>query len=48
MHSSLENVLLNTIHYRHKLNNLIKELEKRNNIEQIGSSPENKPNSGTT
>ena len=36
------------IHYREKLNNLHKELEKHNIIKQIGSSPEDKPNYGTT
>ena len=35
-------------HYREKLNNLPKELEKQNIIIQIGSSPEDKPNYGTT
>ena len=36
------------IHYRDKLNNLLKELEKHNTIEQIGSSPQDKPVYGTT
>ena len=36
------------IHYREKLNNLLEELEKHNIIKQIGSSPEDKPNYGTT
>ena len=35
-------------HYRDKLNNLLKELEKHNIIKQIGSSPEDKSNYGTT
>ena len=35
------------IHYREKLNNLLKELEKHNIIKQIGSSPDDKPNYGT-
>ena len=36
------------IHYRDKLNNLIKELENYNIIKQIGSSPQDKPVFGTT
>ena len=36
------------IHYREKLNNLLEELEKQSIITQIGSSPEDKPNYGTT
>ena len=36
------------IHCRKKLNNLLKELEKHNIIRQIGSSPQDKPNYGTT
>ena len=36
------------IHYREKLKNLLKELEKHNIIKQIGSSPEDKHNYGTT
>ena len=36
------------IHYREKLNTLVKELEIHNIIKQIGSSPEDKPNYGTT
>ena len=36
------------IHYRDKLNALLKELEKHNIIKQIGSSPQNKPVYGTT
>ena len=36
------------IHYRDKLNVLLKELEKYNNIKQIGSSPQDKPVYGTT
>ena len=36
------------IHYREKLNNLLKELEKHNIIKQIGSSPQDKPVYGTT
>ena len=36
------------IHYRDKLNVLLKELEKNNNIKQIGSSPRDKPINGTT
>ena len=36
------------IHDRQKLNTLLKELEKHNIIKQIGSSPEDKPNYGTT
>ena len=36
------------IHYRDKLNNLLKELEKHNIIKQIGSSPQYKPIYGTT
>ena len=36
------------IHYREKLNNLLKELERHNYIKQIGSPPEEKPNYGTT
>ena len=35
------------IHYREKLKNLLEELEKNNIIEQISSSPEDKPNYGT-
>ena len=35
------------IHYRDKLNNLLKELEKHN-IKRIGSSPQDKPVYGTT
>ena len=37
-----------TIHYRDKLNVLLKELEKYNIIKQIGSSPQDKPVHGTT
>ena len=36
------------IHYRDKLNILLKELEKYNIIKQIGSSPQDKPVYGTT
>ena len=36
------------IHYRDKLNLLLKELEKYNIIKQIGSSPQDKPVYGTT
>ena len=36
------------IHYRNKLNVLLKELEKYNIIKQIGSSPQEKPVYGTT
>ena len=36
------------IHYRDKLNVLVKELEKYNIIKQIGSSPQDKPVYGTT
>ena len=36
------------IHYRDKLNVLLKELEKYNIIKQIGSSPQDKPIYGTT
>ena len=36
------------IHYRDKLNTLLKELEKHNIIKQIGSSPQDKPVYGTT
>ena len=36
------------IHYRDKLNTLLKELEKHNIIKQIGSSPHDKPVYGTT
>ena len=36
------------IHYRDKLNALLKELEKYNIIKQIGSSPQDKPVFGTT
>ena len=36
------------IHYRDKLNALLKELEKHNIIKQIGSSPQDKPVYGTT
>ena len=36
------------IHYRDKLNLLLKELEKYNIIKQIGSSPQDKPVHGTT
>ena len=36
------------IHYRDKLNTLLKELEKYNIIKQIGSSPQDKPVHGTT
>ena len=36
------------IHYREKLNNLLRELEKHNIIKQICFSPEDKPNFGTT
>ena len=36
------------IHYREKLNNLLKKLEKHNIIKQIGSSPQDKPVYGTT
>ena len=36
------------IHYRDKLNALLKELEKYNFIKQIGSSPQDKPVYGTT
>ena len=36
------------IHYRDKLNVLLKELEKYNVIKQIGSSPQDKPVYGTT
>ena len=36
------------IHYRDKLNALLKELEKNNIIKQIGSSPQDKPVYGTT
>ena len=35
-------------HYRGKLNNLLKELEKQNIINQFCSSPEDKPNYDTT
>ena len=36
------------IHYRDKLNTLLKELEKHNIMKQIGSSPQDKPVYGTT
>ena len=36
------------VHYRDKLNVLLKELEKYNIIIQIGSSPQDKPVYGTT
>ena len=36
------------IHYREKLNTLPKDFEKHNIFKQIGSSPEDKPNYGTT
>ena len=36
------------IHYRDKLNALLKELEEHKNIKQIGSSPHDKPIYGTT
>ena len=36
------------IHYQENLNNLLEELEKHNTNKQIGSSPEDKPNYGTT
>ena len=36
------------IHYREKLNKLLIELEKHNIIKQIGSTPEEKQNIGTT
>ena len=36
------------IHYRDKLNVLLKELEKYNIIKQIGPSPQDKPVYGTT
>ena len=36
------------IHYRVKLNTLLKDLEKHNIIKQIGSSPHDKPVYGTT
>ena len=36
------------IHYRDKLNALLKELEKHNIIKQIGSSPQDNPVYGTT
>ena len=36
------------IHYRDKLNALLKELEKHNIIKQIGSFPQDKPVYGTT
>ena len=37
------------IHYRDKLNTLLKELDRKNNIiKQIGSSPQDKPVFGTT
>ena len=36
------------IHYRDKLNALLRELEKYNIIKQIGSSPQEKPVYGTT
>ena len=36
------------IHYREKLNKLLVELEKHNIIKQIGSTPEEKQNIGTT
>ena len=36
------------IHYRDKLNTLLKDLEKHNIIKQIGSSPQDKPVHGTT
>ena len=36
------------IHYRDKLNALLKELEKHNILKQIGSSPQDKPVYGTT
>ena len=36
------------IHYRDKLNTLLKDLEKHNIIKQIGSSPQDKPVYGTT
>ena len=36
------------IHYRDKLNTLLKELERYNIIKQIGSSPQDKPVYGTT
>ena len=36
------------VHYRDKLNTLLKELEKQNITKQIGSSPQDKPVYGTT
>ena len=36
------------IHYREKFNTLLKELEKHYIIKQIGSSPDDRPNYGTT
>ena len=36
------------IHYREKLNTLLKKLDKHNIIKQIGFSPEDKPNYDTT
>ena len=36
------------VHYKEKLNNLLKELEKHNIIKQSSSSPEDKPNYVTT
>ena len=36
------------IHYRDKLNTLLKDLEKHNIIKQIGSSPHDKPVYGTS
>ena len=36
------------IHYLEKLIKFLKELERHNNIQQIGSSPGDKPNYGTT
>ena len=36
------------IHYRYKPNVILEELEKYNIIEQIGSSPQDKPVYGTT
>ena len=46
--AQLPTQLLLKYHYRDKLNNILRELEKYNIIKQIGSSPQDKPVYGTT
>ena len=48
LHNDLERPSKVPIHYRDKLNKLLKELEKHNIIKRIGSSPQDKPVYGTT